>query len=450
MVQPAGHGELPRALGGGGPQQRRLHLAEALTVHGGPDGGVDPGPQAKVALHTGPAQVDVAVAQAHRLVGLVPVVDREGRWLGLVEDLDGAVADLDLAGVEAVVDRALGAAAHGAADGDDPFAAHLDAVVDHALDHPGVVPQVDEGQVLAVLAAPGHPAAQADGGPHIAGPEHAAEMGAQCRGRAGGRRSRSVGHAGARSVVRSVMRARPSARAPVPTVPVRRDMLGGVGAHLGHHVGPGHACAARLSSRSGPEGDSAVGQFLGRRRAGPPGRPSDRPSSVATSWSARRSRGRPAARPGAVRRSARRPRRRRSRRPRRRARDGASVGNTPSASQAISSRSIPIPNPMPGVGVAAQHLDQPVVAAAARRWRSGPRRWHRRRTRTWCGCSSRSRGPGGGRWRRAPRASSRPARTAAKCSAQGSQRWSMKWGASSVAARHSGVLQSRTRNGFSG
>ncbi len=43
----------------------------------------------------------------------------------------------------------------------------------------------------------------------------------------------------------------------------------------------------------------------------------------------------------------------------------------------------------------------------------------------------------------------RPARTRAKWAAQGSHRWSRKRGASSVAARHSGVLQSSTRSGFS-
>ena len=109
----------------------------------------------------GPAQVDVAVAQAHRLVGLGAVVDREGRRLGLVEHLDGAVADLHLARAEAGVDGALGPVAHGPGHGDDPLAAHVDGVVDHALDDAGVVAQVDEGQVLAVLAPARHPAAEA-------------------------------------------------------------------------------------------------------------------------------------------------------------------------------------------------------------------------------------------------------------------------------------------------
>ena len=98
VVQAAGHRELAGALGGGGPQQRGLDLAEPLAVHGGTDGGVDPRPQAQVPLQARAAQVDVAVAQADLLVGLVPLVDRERRRLGLVEDDHGAVAHLDLSG----------------------------------------------------------------------------------------------------------------------------------------------------------------------------------------------------------------------------------------------------------------------------------------------------------------------------------------------------------------
>ena len=65
-------------------------------------GGVDRGPDAQVALHALPAQVEVAVAEADRLVDAVgPLVDGERRRLGRGEDLDGAVPHLDLAGGEA-------------------------------------------------------------------------------------------------------------------------------------------------------------------------------------------------------------------------------------------------------------------------------------------------------------------------------------------------------------
>ena len=75
---------------------------------------------------------------------------------------------------------------------------------------------------------------------------------------------------------------------------------------------------------------------------------------------------------------------------------GGSAEKTPSASQASSTRSIPMPNPMPGVGC--RRAARPGRRSGRRRrCRSGPPRARRRRTRTWCGCSSRSRAPGGGR-----------------------------------------------------
>ena len=55
-----------------------------------------------------------------------------------------------------------GRAPHGAGDPHDVLAAQVVGAVDDALDDAGVVAQVDEGEVLAVLAAAGHPAAQRD------------------------------------------------------------------------------------------------------------------------------------------------------------------------------------------------------------------------------------------------------------------------------------------------
>ena len=51
-------------------------------------------------------------------------------------------------------------------------------MVDDALDDARVVAQVDEGQVLAVLAPAGHPAAEPYLGADVVGPEHAAEVAA--------------------------------------------------------------------------------------------------------------------------------------------------------------------------------------------------------------------------------------------------------------------------------
>ena len=94
------HEELARALGRRRHQHRRLDLDEALALHrarGSRELTVDS--DAQVALHALAAQVEVAVAEADGLVDLVgAVVDRERRRLGDRQDLDRAVADLDLAG----------------------------------------------------------------------------------------------------------------------------------------------------------------------------------------------------------------------------------------------------------------------------------------------------------------------------------------------------------------
>ena len=107
------------------------------------------------------AQVDVAVAQADGLVGgLDAVVDRERRRLGRVEHLDRAVADLDLAGGQVGVDGALGPGPHRAGDPHDVLVAQVVGAVDDALHDAGAVAEVDEGEVLAVLAPAGDPAAE--------------------------------------------------------------------------------------------------------------------------------------------------------------------------------------------------------------------------------------------------------------------------------------------------
>ena len=75
-------------------------------------GRVDRGPDAQVALHPLAADVEVAVLQAGVLVDVVGAgVDRERRRLGGAQHLDRAVADLDLAGRQVRVDRALRAGA---------------------------------------------------------------------------------------------------------------------------------------------------------------------------------------------------------------------------------------------------------------------------------------------------------------------------------------------------
>ena len=104
------------------------------------------------------AQVEVAVPQADALVDVVGAgVERERRRLGRGEDLDLAVADLDLAGGRLGLTVPSGRAPHGAGDPHHVLGCEVGCAVDDALHDAGVVAQVDEGEVLAVLAPAGRP-----------------------------------------------------------------------------------------------------------------------------------------------------------------------------------------------------------------------------------------------------------------------------------------------------
>src|SRR5690606_19518954 len=188
--------EVPGALGRRGDEHGRLDLDEALLLHRPPDGAVHRGPGPQVALHAAAAQVDVAVAEPDRLVGLDAVVDREGRRLGRAQDLDRAVPDLDLAGGQVGVGGALGPDPDHPGDAHDPLVAHVHGAVDDALDDALAVAQVDEREVLAVLAAAGDPAAQR----HRLSCVGRAQLAAPVRAHAPGRRV--VGHS-ASTIVRT-------------------------------------------------------------------------------------------------------------------------------------------------------------------------------------------------------------------------------------------------------
>ena len=81
-LQPGRDRELARALGRRRPEQRRLDLDEALALHGPSQRAVHLRPQPQVALHPLGAQIEVAIAQPDRLVGLGAGVEGERRRLG--------------------------------------------------------------------------------------------------------------------------------------------------------------------------------------------------------------------------------------------------------------------------------------------------------------------------------------------------------------------------------
>jgi predicted amidohydrolase len=77
-VQARRHHEVAGALGRRRDQHGRLDLDEALLLERAADHAVGLGPRPQVPLQAVTAQVDVAVAQADGLVGVDPVVEREG------------------------------------------------------------------------------------------------------------------------------------------------------------------------------------------------------------------------------------------------------------------------------------------------------------------------------------------------------------------------------------
>ena len=158
----AWHDEVACAFRRGGDQQRRFDLGEALVFHGAAHGALHDRAVAQVALHPFAAHVEVAVLEAQRLVDVLAAVQHEGRRLGLVQDLDGAVLHVDRAGGQERVLHALGSRYDRAGDAHDVFTPQVVLFVNDALDDAGVIAQVDEGQLLAVLSAIVDPTAQGD------------------------------------------------------------------------------------------------------------------------------------------------------------------------------------------------------------------------------------------------------------------------------------------------
>ena len=107
----AGNEIIARALGRGARHEGRFDLEEALADEVVADGHGDAAAQGKVRLHFGPAQIEVAVLQAHLFVGDGVFGGREGRRPGIVEQKEFAGDDFDLAGGHVGVFEAGGAAA---------------------------------------------------------------------------------------------------------------------------------------------------------------------------------------------------------------------------------------------------------------------------------------------------------------------------------------------------
>ena len=177
--------ELARALGGRLVQDRRLELPEATVLEEAADDLGEPEADMDVAAHLIAAQVEVAVAQAQRLVdALVVELERQHRrGRQYLEPLD---VHLDPARVQARVDRLRGTGADHALGLDDELGAQgvgdgvggrLLVGIEDELDEAGLVAQVDEDEA-AVVAAARHPARQRDPGALVPLAQVAAEVGA--------------------------------------------------------------------------------------------------------------------------------------------------------------------------------------------------------------------------------------------------------------------------------
>ena len=117
-IDAAGHQVVARAFGRGARHERRLDFVEALRVQVVANGDGNLVAQLDVALHLGPAQVDVAILQAHLFVGQHGVGGREGQRLAVVQQAQLVGDHFDLAGRDVLVDRARLAQLHVADDGD--------------------------------------------------------------------------------------------------------------------------------------------------------------------------------------------------------------------------------------------------------------------------------------------------------------------------------------------
>ena len=133
-------------------------------------------PQADLALHLRPAQVEVAVFETQLLGGLRGIGDDERRHFGRGEHLEGLGFDLDLAGRDVPVDRL--APADAPAHADDELVAQLLGLfhqlrvvgAEDDLGQAGAVADVDENK-MAHVAGLVDPAAEDDFAALVGGPQ---------------------------------------------------------------------------------------------------------------------------------------------------------------------------------------------------------------------------------------------------------------------------------------
>ena len=178
-----GNEVVARALRAGGREDGGRDLKEIMVHHSLADGGDDIAAQDDVALDSGVAQVEIAVLQALRLVGVAAAVDLERQLvvLAAAQQLDLLRHDLDVAG--GLLGVFACALAHSAGDGDGRLLVDaLDDVhdllrLDDDLRRAVEITQDDKGKVIADHADIFHPADERDALARVFDAELAAGMG---------------------------------------------------------------------------------------------------------------------------------------------------------------------------------------------------------------------------------------------------------------------------------
>ena len=161
-IQAGRHEVVARALRGRAYEGGRLYLKKPPRRHPLPHRKRDLVPQPDAPLHTGRAQVKVAVLQAEVLVGVGLLVHLKGQHLGPVEDRDVLGDDLNRAGCHVGVHHRIRAAPHDAIHRYTELVAQLrrrrrqlrrGIGIHHRLGDAVPVPQVDERNAPVVPLA---------------------------------------------------------------------------------------------------------------------------------------------------------------------------------------------------------------------------------------------------------------------------------------------------------
>ena len=140
--------------------------------------------QFDVAMQLGPAQVNIAILQAHLFVGQHRIAGREWQRLAVVQNAQLVGNHLDLAGRDVLVDGVGLAQLDVADDRDHKLGAHRGRPVvdlgagigsDHNLRDPAAVAQVEEDEI-AEIAPLVHPSHEHNFGAGVGGAQLAAHM----------------------------------------------------------------------------------------------------------------------------------------------------------------------------------------------------------------------------------------------------------------------------------